>query len=164
MAKPTVLIVEDEPALRELLSRVLIIAGYSTLVADRGEDALALVTAADSVPSVLVADIVLPGMNGHDLAKEVVCLHPRTRVGFITGWFDPDSVPLGMCQSCWCLLRKPFSISELLSFVESITSEPTCQRLLYGNNHNSPSAAQSRDSTTTRLRRNPDSEPAGFDD
>jgi DNA-binding NtrC family response regulator len=153
MSKPTVLVVEDESALRDLLERVLTIAGYTVLLAERGDEALALVKAADSGPSILLTDVILPGMNGHDLAREIIRLYPATRVAFITGWFDPDPVPLGMCSSCWCLLLKPFSISELTSFVERIACEPTCQGLLYGNHDDLPSAVDKPNGTPTGVRR-----------
>jgi DNA-binding response OmpR family regulator len=78
-----------------------------------------------------LTDVVLPGMNGHELAQNVIRLCPSIKIGFITGWFDEQVVKLGMCGDCGCVLRKPFAISELVRFVHEICRRDTCAGLTY---------------------------------
>jgi len=125
----SVLLVEDESALRELFSSVLSNAGHSVLVAEDGKKALDIVDGINGLPFVLLTDVVLPGMNGHELAKHVLRLRAKTKVGFITGWFDQKLVQLGKCSDCRCVLRKPFTNSELVNFVARIASQDVCQGL-----------------------------------
>ena len=129
----TTLIVEDEPALRELFGCVLEGTGHSILLAENGEQALALAEQVEKgTPLLLLTDVLLPGINGHDLAKEFLRRYPLTRVGFLTGWFDQDLIRLGICPECSCILRKPFNISDLSRFVERLLLQPVCEGLFDG--------------------------------
>src|SRR5437868_3139500 len=131
--KVTVILVEDDEAIRKLLNHALTAAGYLVTSAERADEALVLIEAMEFTPAftpaVLLTDVLLPGMNGHRLAKEIVRLCPTIRIGFITGWFDEDSVKLGMCSECSYLLGKPFTMSELIDFIERIATQPTCEAL-----------------------------------
>lgn len=125
----SVLVVEDESPLRELFCRALTNAGYEVFMADDSERALAMVSALDGAPFVLLTDVVLPGMNGHALAMEILRLRPSARVGFITGGFNEHDIGLGKCPDCWCILRKPFTTSALSRFVAHIVTRSVCDRL-----------------------------------
>jgi two-component system cell cycle response regulator CpdR len=106
--------------------------GDSILLAEDGQQALALAEQADKgTPLVLLTDVLLPGINGHDLAKEFLQRYPLTRVGFVTGWFDQDLISLGICPNCSCILRKPFELSDLRRFVDKILSQPVCEELFH---------------------------------
>jgi DNA-binding NtrC family response regulator len=125
-----ILLVEDEGAVRDLLSQALANAGYAVSVAEDGEKALKIVSERDGTPFVLLTDVLMPGMNGHELAKEVVRLRPSVKIGFITGWYNGDQIKLGMCSNCRCILHKPFLISDLIRFVEVISSQHVCPGLV----------------------------------
>jgi|SRR5882672_3861257 len=125
----SVLLVEDEAPLRELFSRALAKAGYKVFVADHSERALAIISEIDGDPFVLLTDVVLPGMNGHELAKAILRLRPSAKIGFITGGFDQHRIGLGKCPDCRCILRKPFTPSALARFVAGITTQGACEEL-----------------------------------
>jgi two-component system, cell cycle sensor histidine kinase and response regulator CckA len=124
-----VLLVEDDSVLRELLSRVLTSAGYEVFAAKDSTQALQIFAREQQASFILLTDVMLPGMNGHELAKGILRIRPATKVGFMSGWFDPDLIKLGMCGQCWCILNKPFENAALLRFVESIASRGACQGL-----------------------------------
>jgi len=125
----SILVVEDSSELLQLFTTALTNAGYRVLAAENGEAALRVSFEDNSAPAILLTDILLPGINGHVLATEIVRRRPATKVGFMSGWFDPELIKVGVCSNCWCLLRKPFTLAELLRFVETVASQCPCQGL-----------------------------------
>jgi len=125
----TILLVEDEPELRAMLVEALENAGYKVFASEDSESALALLEKMGDVPFVLLSDVLLRGINGHELAEEVLRLRPTTKIGFMSGWFDETLMRHGMCADCAALLRKPFALSDLVSFIEEITGPGLCERL-----------------------------------
>lgn len=114
------LVVEDEPSLRAVLSRSLEGAGYRVTVAESAEEALRLAARLDDPPDALVTDIVLPGAHGAELAREIRRRWPALRVLFISGYADQEvlaSIPRGPGSA---FLRKVFTPSELLSAVRAL--------------------------------------------
>ncbi|GAA2877299.1 hypothetical protein Acy02nite_62670 [Actinoplanes cyaneus] len=108
----TVLVVEDEDALREVTCRILVRGGYTVLAATGGEEALRL---AGSQPvDVLLTDVIMPGMLGKDLADAVTARHPRTRVLFMSGYAQPVLTDHGTLAAGVHLLEKPFTSAELM--------------------------------------------------
>ncbi len=108
----TVLVVDDQPSILNLLSEVLGKEGYATLVASNGKAALRICEQHVDTIHLLVTDILMPGMNGLELATEVVARRPQIRVlyisdsGVVANAFGTDhEVPF---------LEKPFKI-ELFS-------------------------------------------------
>jgi len=124
-----VLLAEDDATLRDLFSRALAKAGYSLFVAENGTKALDIVAGLDGAPFVLLTDVFLTGLNGYELAKEVVRRTASAKVGFIAGWFDEKRVALNTCSDCWCILQKPFMVSDLVRFVARIASQELCKGL-----------------------------------
>ena len=118
----TVLIVEDEPALRALTATFVAEAGYDALVAGGGEEALALAASTEGPIDLLLTDVVMPGMLGQELAERLLAGRPTVKVLFISGFarpFLPDpgrSLP-GM------FLQKPFSDAELAAAIETCLHE-----------------------------------------
>jgi two-component system cell cycle sensor histidine kinase/response regulator CckA len=118
----TILIVEDEPALRALTAIFVAEAGYDVLVAGGGEEALALAASTDGPIDLLLTDVVMPGMLGQQLAERLLAGRPTVKVLFISGFarpFLPDpsrSLP-GM------FLQKPFSDTELIAAIEACLHE-----------------------------------------
>jgi CheY-like chemotaxis protein len=82
----TVLLVEDEPGVRALAKAVLDRHGYSVLAAENGAAALDVVTRDPRPIHVLLTDLVMPGMNGRELASRVVALRPSIKVVFMSGY------------------------------------------------------------------------------
>ena len=113
---PTVLLVEDQPALRAVTARLLGRAGYSVLTAGSGPEALEAARATPGQIDLLLTDVVMPDMLGQQLA---VLLHeerPQIRVIFTSGFARP-ALEHGGHQLAGPLLQKPFSAGELLAQV-----------------------------------------------
>jgi two-component system cell cycle sensor histidine kinase/response regulator CckA len=108
----TVLVVEDESALREVTCRILRRGGYTVLAADGGDEALRL--AATHSVDVLLTDVIMPNMLGRDLAEAVRSRWPGTRVLFMSGYAQPVLTTHGTLSADVHLLEKPFTSAELM--------------------------------------------------
>jgi two-component system, cell cycle sensor histidine kinase and response regulator CckA len=119
-AGPLVLIAEDEDAQRALVRSILEAKGYSVLVAGSGQEALELVHRAQSPVDLLLADVVMPGMGGLELAQTLQNLVPKVKVLFMSGFFDNQQVRQGILECNRDFIGKPFSHSDLIAKVESV--------------------------------------------
>lgn len=116
----TVLLVEDEEAVRELVRRVLESAGYEVLAASRPSEAQRL--AAEHDVDLLLTDVVMPEMSGYDLASRVRLTRPEAKTLFMSGYAhralgDATERPQGE------LLRKPFSPDALAAAVRAVLDD-----------------------------------------
>jgi two-component system, cell cycle sensor histidine kinase and response regulator CckA len=111
--RPTILIAEDEPTLRNLLHKILAKQGYHVLVAKDGHEALCIANEHNNSIDMLVTDIQMPGMAGQELAKELKRLVPRIRILLVSGFFE------GALQldEDWSFLKKPYSPREIVDRV-----------------------------------------------
>ena len=116
----TVLIAEDEDGIRALLTRTLQSRGYTVLAGANGEEALALARSHTGPVDLLVTDVVMPGMSGPELAKEVVARHPEARVLFLSGYTDEAVVAHGLATGQTAFLQKPFTHNVLLGKVREV--------------------------------------------
>jgi signal transduction histidine kinase len=108
-----ILIVEDEPRVRDLIRLVLTRAGHDVVAVAGPRDALAALKRQPEI-NVLLIDIVLPEMNGYDLAIEARKIAPSAQVVFVSGFAcDPDRQPPGDG-----FLAKPFAVEELTDIVQ----------------------------------------------
>lgn len=114
----TVLLVEDEEGLFQLLSVVLSNAGYHVLAADR--PGLAVRMAAQEKPDILVTDVVMPEMSGKDLAEQVSALHPDIKILYMSGYPRDTITAHGILSANVDLLSKPFSLDEFLRVVRQV--------------------------------------------
>jgi CheY-like chemotaxis protein len=112
----TVLVVEDEPLLREMIERSLIHLGYSVVSAASGADALDLAKREGGV-ELLLADVVMPRMGGGEVARRLRAEQPGLPVLFMSGYgdevLDSDLDPQLRDLSAGGVLRKPFRAEEL---------------------------------------------------
>lgn len=117
-AGATVLIVDDEEALRALVHRMLERQGYRVMTARSGADALALIRAhPGSRPDLLVTDVVMPGLRGTEVARHATALVPSLRVLFMSGYADDEVLRCGALEPNVGFLKKPFGAGELLAAV-----------------------------------------------
>ena len=112
----TVLLVEDEPMVRDVIARALEVAGMNVLVADGGEQAIARAREHAGPIDVLVTDVVMARMDGRELASRFVCERPGVRVLFISGYGPEAAAAPGADQGAE-LLEKPFTASTLVERV-----------------------------------------------
>jgi CheY-like chemotaxis protein len=115
----TLLVVEDEDALRDVAGRILTGAGYRVLTADGGAQALELAARHHGQIDLLVSDVVMPGMLGKELAERLVRARPGTRVLYMSGYAQPVLASQGTLEPGVALLEKPFTANDLLAAVRS---------------------------------------------
>jgi CheY-like chemotaxis protein len=116
----TVLLVEDENEVRRVASRILKTHGYAVLEAHDGKEALEI-AAASMVPiHILVTDVVMPGMNGRELAGALAEKHPNMRVLFTSGYADHAIVRHGELEPGLAFIQKPFTANGLARKVREV--------------------------------------------
>lgn len=114
----TILVVEDQRAIRKLISNSLASSGFEVLLAEDGESALSLVENGDHVIDLVVSDVVMPNISGPDMMRRLRATNPGIKVLFISGYSkthsddgpDPEDP----------LLQKPFRGHELVSRVQAL--------------------------------------------
>jgi two-component system, cell cycle sensor histidine kinase and response regulator CckA len=116
----TILLVEDDTQLRQLTSSVLSHCGYKVLSAASSEEGLVLCRENHRDIHLLVTDVVMPGMNGRQLAEQVALISPRTRVLYISGYTSNAIVHYGVLDPGLWFLPKPFSLSALVAKVREV--------------------------------------------
>ncbi|EAQ30498.1 Response regulator [Erythrobacter sp. NAP1] len=117
---PRILLAEDEDAMRTYLERALTKAGYEVTSVDRGTEALPLLEEGEF--DLLLSDIVMPEMDGIELAQRCAEVSPRTKVMFITG-FAAVSLRASREQPHAKVLSKPFHLRDLVLEVERVFEE-----------------------------------------
>jgi CheY-like chemotaxis protein len=115
----TILLVEDEAFVRKVTAEVLESAGYKLVIAKSATEALEAYRSCSQPVDLLLADVVMPGMSGRELAFEFERLHPRARVLLMSGYAEQ----LALCESSpyrKLYMAKPFSIRLLLKRVREV--------------------------------------------
>ena len=117
-AGQTVLVVDDEPAVRDVTMRALARAGYRVLGASSGGDALELLAVEQNPAAmVLLTDVMMPEMNGHELVEQVAARFPAVRTTSMSGLSSCEMARQGFAAPSRPLLHKPFSLPQLIAFV-----------------------------------------------
>jgi PAS domain S-box-containing protein len=109
----TVLLVEDEPAVRRATAEFLALQGYSVLQAKDGVDALAVAGAHGSSIHLLISDVVMPNMSGGELAQELLQLRPNTKLLFVSGYAGKTVLDHKVVDLETNFLQKPFTLQQL---------------------------------------------------
>ncbi|HEX9563862.1 MAG TPA: response regulator [Gemmatimonadaceae bacterium] len=109
----TVLVVEDQAALRLVLTRTLSMLGYQVLEASHGGDALQLLSTERRRVDVVLTDVVMPGMNGRELADGLRLEYPDLPVILMSGYPDDDVLRQGLLDTGCTYISKPFSSDDL---------------------------------------------------
>jgi two-component system cell cycle sensor histidine kinase/response regulator CckA len=116
----TILLVEDEPALRDLARRVLERAGYRMLLAASGEEAIERMEGNDDPIDLVVTDVVMTGMNGRELAERLKAMRPGMKVLFMSGHTDDAVLRHGLLQDATRLMTKPYTPAELKQRIREV--------------------------------------------
>ncbi|HTV02127.1 MAG TPA: response regulator, partial [Luteitalea sp.] len=115
-----ILLVEDEPAVLELVRRTLEGYGYVVLHASTPERALRAIHEGGGSVDILVTDVVMPGMSGRDLAAQLRAMVPNLRVLFMSGYSSDVAADHGLVPADVSLITKPFSPTALAAWVRAV--------------------------------------------
>jgi DNA-binding NtrC family response regulator len=116
----TVLLVEDEPSLRAMASRILCERGYSVFEASNGNEALAITQKHVGKIHLVVTDVVMPEMGGRALVSQLKVTRPGIKALFVSGYTDNAIVHHGILDSDVNFLQKPFTVGSLLNKVREV--------------------------------------------
>jgi two-component system cell cycle sensor histidine kinase/response regulator CckA len=113
----TILLVEDDPAVRELVSAMLTAQGYSVLISENPQDVGTMCERHPGRIHLLLTDLILPGINGREIAKRVGSLRPDIKVLFMSGYTDDALIHSHGFETTFAFLQKPFSSVTLAAKV-----------------------------------------------
>ncbi|HEX4276099.1 MAG TPA: response regulator [Bryobacteraceae bacterium] len=120
--KQTILVVDDEPEIRKLVTAMLTRNGYSVLSADTGENAIKLFRN-NPHTNLLLTDVVAPGMSGPMIADQISALKPEIKVLFMSGFDGTQVVQRYVVEKGYSLLVKPFTMEQLERKVQALFAE-----------------------------------------
>jgi PAS domain S-box-containing protein len=120
----TILLVEDERRVRDLVSTVLRRCGYTVLEACRGEEALEVARNHVAPIHLLLSDVVMPGIGGRMVAARVTELRPGTRILLMSGYSDDVTLRTGIEAAQTPFIQKPFTATDLALKVREVLSGP----------------------------------------
>ncbi len=115
--KPIILLVEDESTVREVTREVLEHAGYQVLESDGPREALRLAAEHQGRIGLLLSDVVMPGMNGLDLALRIQEIQPLVTTVFMSGYADNAVLHKAVRDPLSIYIQKPFTVNVLLTRV-----------------------------------------------
>ena len=121
-APAVILVVDDDPGVREVAARVLERAGYRVLQAGEGDEALEIARAHAGPLHLLLTDVVMPGMNGRELGQRMSQERPETRLLYMSAYTEDEVILRGIRVAEVGFLAKPFSLDGLQGAVKSALS------------------------------------------
>jgi PAS domain S-box-containing protein len=116
----TVLVVEDEIALREVTRRILVRNGYQVITAANGPDAIEAATSRPGGIDLLITDVIMPEMSGKEAANQIQARYPSVKVLFMSGYTEGILSAEGVLEAGINLLEKPFTEKSLLAKLREI--------------------------------------------
>jgi signal transduction histidine kinase len=116
----TLLLVEDEPAVREVAHRILTRNGYQVIVAANGSQALDLAKTRKGEIHLLLTDVIMPGISGKDLAAKILADRPSIRIIYMSGYASTVLATQGALDPTITLLEKPFTEATLLNKIDRV--------------------------------------------
>jgi CheY-like chemotaxis protein len=119
----TILLVEDEEAVRGLACRILERQGYRVIPAQHGRDAMEIATKEAGQIDLVLTDVVMPGMNGRGLVERLSGIRPAIKSLYMSGYTDDDIIRRGFIEPSKSFLQKPFTSEALLQTVRKVLDE-----------------------------------------
>jgi len=118
--KATILVVEDDPGIRDLSSKILRRYGYDVLSASDGDEARRISEGHEGAIDLLLSDVVMPGMNGPMVAEMLTRMRPGLKVVFMSGYTDSTVVRQGVMERDLPFLQKPFTPERLANKIVEV--------------------------------------------
>ncbi len=115
-----VLVVEDEPAVRQLVRRSLEAVGLTVVEAENGQQALDVVSARRERPRLVLTDVIMPGLNGRELSERLASAQPGLPVLFMSGYTGDDVHARSLLPEQAAFIQKPFGPEELVAKVRTM--------------------------------------------
>ena len=119
----TILLVEDEKEVRALARKILIGNGYRVLLAKDGNTALQIAQRYPGRIHLVLTDVIMPGMNGRDVAREIQKMRPEVKVIYMSGYTYDAILPHGILEDSTRFIQKPFNTLELLQTIREALDE-----------------------------------------
>jgi PAS domain S-box-containing protein len=119
-ASGTILVVEDEPAVRSALGRILVAGGYKVLSAENGTEALKLFGAGKDDVDLLITDLVMPGIGGRDLARQCSAIRDSLKVIYISGYTRDSLLSPQTFEEGTEFIEKPFRSDAILDRIAQV--------------------------------------------
>jgi two-component system cell cycle sensor histidine kinase/response regulator CckA len=123
----TILVVEDAEPLRDLICQALVSSGCTVLSASEAQEALRIVNQEKGVIDLMITDVIMPGMNGPALAKQVRVLRPATKILYMTG-YSGEFVRSDMLIPGVSFIQKPFTPADLRRKIRKMLTEKLSTR------------------------------------
>ena len=133
----TILVLEDDPDVRNMLTKILSGRGYATLEAANGDDAFRVFAERKESVDLVILDVVMPGKNGKEVFDEIIGIDPTVKVIFVSGYTRDVVIDKGVEKDSVDFLEKPLSVGKLLTKVREVldrqvaaafSSEVSCNR------------------------------------
>ena len=125
----TVLLVEDEDSVRELVRVTLASRGYKVLEAENGECGLQVAGSCQENIDILITDVVMPGMGGRELAKRLQIIRPGIKILYLSGYTEDTVVTQGVLGPGTAFLQKPFTLQNLAKKVREVLREKSAPEM-----------------------------------
>ncbi|HUI28885.1 MAG TPA: PAS domain S-box protein [Candidatus Acidoferrales bacterium] len=116
----TILVIEDEEMLRDLLNTILIAKGYSVLTASDGEEGVAVFKKYKGEISTVITDLGLPKLSGDDVVKQIKSVNPNSKIILSSGFLDEGSKAELLQAGAKCFILKPYKPAEVLQTVRRV--------------------------------------------
>lgn len=126
----TILLVEDQPQLRQLTSHILRGYGYRVLAAANGEEALHICEQKENLVDLVLTDIVMPGVTGIELVKRLRTFGPHMKILYMSGYTDDVVLRQGALEPGAAYLEKPFTPEGLATKIRQILGMPAADQKL----------------------------------
>lgn len=120
----TILLVEDEDGVRELMWKILSEHGHTVLEARHGRDAMAVAASYEGPIHLLLTDVVMPEMGAGELAEQLLAARPDLKVLYVSGYTNDEIVRRGVKQNEASFIQKPFSAEGLMGKVREVLDLP----------------------------------------
>ncbi len=121
----TILVIEDDPEVRKMITRILSDQGYAPLEAADGRDALKVYNQHRDGIDLVMLDVVMPGKNGKEVLDEIALLHPGVKAIFMSGYTGDVVIDKGVREESVDFLQKPIKVHQLLAKVREVLDRQT---------------------------------------